>query len=213
MPLLAAVLVVGARQQQPGELAVRAGARLERDVRQAGDLGQRALEAPHQLERALRVLGVLQRVQPRVAGQRRDPLVQLRVVLHRARAERVEAGVEVEVLLRERVVVAHDLGLGDLGQLGRLACGSRRAGSRSATPAPRARRARGGANARRPSLRALVDRHRVVARSAVMLASTRRAASTPASASICCARAALGDRDQQAVLVLGVVVRRAGSRG
>ena len=73
--VLAAVLVVGARQQQAGQLAVRAGARLERDVRQARDLGQRALEVPHELERALRPLGVLQRVQPRVAGQRRDPLV------------------------------------------------------------------------------------------------------------------------------------------
>ena len=65
--VLAAVLVVGARQQHAGELAVRAGARLQRDVRQAGDLGQRALEVPHQLERALRALRVLQRVQPRVA--------------------------------------------------------------------------------------------------------------------------------------------------
>ncbi len=54
--LLAAVLVVGAREQQAGQLAVRAGARLQRHVRQPGDLGERALEAPHQLERALRVL-------------------------------------------------------------------------------------------------------------------------------------------------------------
>jgi hypothetical protein len=45
--------------------------------------------------------------------------VQLGVVLHRARAQRVEAGVEVEVLLRQAVEVAHDLRLGDLGQLGR----------------------------------------------------------------------------------------------
>jgi hypothetical protein len=45
-------------------------------VRQARDLRQRALQVPHQLERALRALGVLQRVQPRVAGQRRDALVQ-----------------------------------------------------------------------------------------------------------------------------------------
>ena len=43
-----------------------------------------------------------------------------RVVLHRARAERVEAGVEVEVAARDAVVVADDLGLGDLGQPRRL---------------------------------------------------------------------------------------------
>ena len=67
MRVLAAVLVVGARQQHAGELAVRAGARLQRDVRQPGDLGQRLLEVPHQLQRALGALRVLQRVQPRVA--------------------------------------------------------------------------------------------------------------------------------------------------
>ena len=88
---------------------------------------ERVLEAPHQLERALGVLGVLERVQAGVARQRRQPLVQLRVVLHRARAERVEALVEVEVLRRERRVVAHDLGLGHLRQLGgALAPGVRR---------------------------------------------------------------------------------------
>ena len=59
-------------------------------------------------------------MQPGVAGQRRDPLVEPRVVLHRAGAERVEARVEVEVAPREPVVVADDLRLGDLGQLGRL---------------------------------------------------------------------------------------------
>ena len=125
--LLAAVLVVGARQQEAGELPVRAGARLERDVRQAGDLGERALEAPHQLERPLRLAGILQRVQAGVARQRRHALVQLGVVLHRAGAERVEALVEMEVLRGERRVVAHELGLGDLGQLRRpLAAGTLR---------------------------------------------------------------------------------------
>ena len=117
-PLLAAVLVVGAREQQAGQLAVRARARLERDVRQARHLGERLLEVPHQLERALGVLGVLKRMQPRVAGQRRHPLVQLRVVLHRAGAERIEALVQVEVLRRERRVVPDQLRLRDLGQLG-----------------------------------------------------------------------------------------------
>ena len=148
--VLAAVLVERAREQQAGQFAVRAGAGLKRHVRQPADLGQRALQVPHQLERALGVLVVLQRVQAREAGQRRHALVQLGVVLHRARAQRVEARVEVEVLLREVVVVAHDLGLGDLGQLGRLARGwpTRAAAPRSAS---RARPVAGGMNARRPS--------------------------------------------------------------
>ena len=117
-PLLVAVLVVRAGEEEPGELAVGAGRRLERHVRQAGQLRERALEVPHQLERALRALRVLGRMQPRVARQRRDLLVQARVVLHRAGAERVGAGVEVEVAARDPVVVADDLGLGDLGQRG-----------------------------------------------------------------------------------------------
>ncbi len=98
-PVVAAVLVVGAGQQHARELTVRAGRGLEADVRQPGDLAERLLEPPHHLERALGAVGVLERVQPRVAGQRRGALVQARVVLHRARAERVEAGVEVEVAL------------------------------------------------------------------------------------------------------------------
>ncbi len=115
--LLAAVVVIGAGEQEPGELAVRARGGLQRDVRQAGDLRQRPLQAPHQLERPLGALGVLRGVQARVARQRRNALVDARVVLHRARAERVGPGVEVEVAARDPVVVAHDLGLGDLGEL------------------------------------------------------------------------------------------------
>ena len=128
---LAAVLVVGAGQQHARELAVGARRRLQRDVRQAGDLRQRSLQAPHQLERPLRARRVLQRVQPGVTGQRRDALVQAWVVLHRAGAERVEAGVEVEVALGDAHVVAHDLGLGDLGQPRRRAPAQRAGISRS----------------------------------------------------------------------------------
>ncbi len=118
--VLAAGLVVGAREQHAGQLALGAGRGVQRDVRQAGDLCERALELPHQLQRALRAGRRLQRVQAGVARERGDALVQLRVVLHRARAERIEPLVEVEVLGRERRVVADDLGLGDLRELGRL---------------------------------------------------------------------------------------------
>ena len=70
--VLAFGLVVGAGQQHARELPVRAGGGLQRDVRQAGDLRERRLQVPHQLQRALRARGVLQRVQPRVArGARR----------------------------------------------------------------------------------------------------------------------------------------------
>ena len=140
MRVLAAVLVVGAGEQHAGELAVRAGATAA--ARRAAGRRSRAsalLELVHQLQRALGALGVLQRVQARVAGQRGDALVQLRVVLHRARAERVEAGVEVEVALGEPVVVADDLRLGDLRQLRRLGAAE---AARAAASCARARRAR-----------------------------------------------------------------------
>ena len=52
------------------------------------------------------------------AGQPGRPLVELRVPLHRARAERVEAGVDRVVELAQVDVVADDLGLVELGQRG-----------------------------------------------------------------------------------------------
>ena len=54
-----------------------------------------------------------------IAGERRDRLGDLRVVLHRARPERVGAGVDPVVLLRQPRVVAHEVDLGDLRQPGR----------------------------------------------------------------------------------------------
>ncbi len=144
---LAAILVVGARQEHARELAVGSRRGLQAHVREARDLGERPLQVPHQLERALRALGVLQRVQPRMAGERRRALVQARVVLHRARAERVEARVEIEVALGQAHVVAHDLRLGDLGQRG----GSlRRSRSGSASGPAAGTSSSGQTNARRP---------------------------------------------------------------
>ena len=157
-PLFAPLGVEGAGEQQAGELAVRAGRGLQADVRQAADLRQRLLQQPHQLQRALSALGILCGVQARVTRQRRDPLVEPRVVLHRAGAERVETAVEVEVATREPVEVADDLRLGDLRQprrllaqqLGRDQLGERRLGHFGG-------RQHGGAP---PRLRPLVDRPR-----------------------------------------------------
>ena len=57
---------------RPGQLALRAGRRLERDRREPGDLGQDLLQPPHQLERALGALLLLVRVQVAEAGQQRE---------------------------------------------------------------------------------------------------------------------------------------------
>ncbi len=93
----AAVLVVGAHQQQAGELAVGAGRGLQRGAGQAGDLGQPAAERVHELERALDQLLGLVGVQPAQARQRGDALVDLGVVLHGARAQRIGARLDAVV--------------------------------------------------------------------------------------------------------------------
>ena len=113
---IASLAVIGADHQDPGQLPLRAGGRLQRDRAHAGDLGQGGLELPEQLERALRHLVGRQRMERREAGQPGRPLVELGVELHRAGAQRVEASVDREVQLREVDVVAHDLGFVELGQ-------------------------------------------------------------------------------------------------
>ena len=65
--------------------------------------------SPHELERALRVLVVGVWMQVTEAGQPSEPLVHPRVVLHRARAERVEARVDAERPVGERGEVPDDL--------------------------------------------------------------------------------------------------------
>jgi hypothetical protein len=60
--LLAAVREVRAHEHEPGELALRARGGLQGHRREPGDLGQELLEAPHELERALRALVLLVRV-------------------------------------------------------------------------------------------------------------------------------------------------------
>ena len=144
-----------------------------------------------------------------MAGQRGHALVELGVVLHRAGAERVEAGVEVEVALRQPVVVADDLGLGDLGELRRL--GSAQLGRQQLVQRPLGHVE--GRRHERPTSRlgALVDREPIVggadhartslpARSAAM--ADPSAVDQPVDVG---PGPLLGDRHQQAVAELRVV--------
>ena len=117
---LAALGEVRAHQHQAGQLALRAGGRLERDGVEAGDLGEHLLQLPAEPQRALGAFLLLVRVEVAEPRQRREPLVDPRVVLHRAGAERVEAGVDPEVPRRELGEVAHQVRLGELGQARRL---------------------------------------------------------------------------------------------
>jgi hypothetical protein len=87
---LGAVAVVGADHQRAGQLAVRAGRRLERNGRQSADLAQPFLQEVHQRQAALDGLRILQRVGEGEPRKARGVLVDFRVVFHRARAQRVE---------------------------------------------------------------------------------------------------------------------------
>src|SRR5205814_7083507 len=62
----------------------------------------------------------LQRVQSAEPRHGRDVFGELRVVLHRARAEWIETEVDAVVTLRQACVVADEIPLGHLGQRRRL---------------------------------------------------------------------------------------------
>ena len=74
---VAAVAVVGADDQDAGELAVRAGGRLQADAGEAADLLQPFLQLVHQLQGALRRLGSCSGCDEGEAGQPRGVLVDL----------------------------------------------------------------------------------------------------------------------------------------
>ena len=101
------------------QLAVGAGLGAQGDRRHAGHLDQPVRQLGDQLERAGHGRLRLQRVDVGEAGQPRHLLVEARVVLHGARAERIDAGVDGVVLLAEAHVVAHRLRLGEAGQIDR----------------------------------------------------------------------------------------------
>src|SRR5262249_35809752 len=162
---LAPICEVGTEEHQAGQLALAAGRGLERDGRQAGDFGKDRLEPPHELQRALRPFLLLKRVEVAEPSEERKPLVDARVVLHRARTERVEASVDPEVASRQLGEVADELGLGHLREPWRPGARqpSRNLGGRKIV----LRKARGAAT----RLRTLVDQLRHDPTSAITSAS------------------------------------------
>ena len=94
---LAPAAVVGLDHAQTRPLAMRAGGRLQAHAIHRGEHQQRPLQLPHQAQRALgarrRMVGV-KVSEVLETGQR---LVDRRVVLHGAGAQRIETLVQVEV--------------------------------------------------------------------------------------------------------------------
>ena len=106
--------------EDAGELAVCAGDRLQRDPRHSEDRFERLFEIPEQLEIALHLMIGLQRMRKSKARRPRELLVQPRIVFHGARSERIQAGVDRDIQLRQAREVPDDVDFGDFDFIGDL---------------------------------------------------------------------------------------------
>ena len=109
---------IGADEQDAGELAVGSGGGLEGDGVHAGDFDELIGERLHDAQRALRDLLGLIGMGSGDAFEAGDDLVDARVVLHGAGAERVHAEIDGVIPGGEAGEVADDLDLADLGERG-----------------------------------------------------------------------------------------------
>ena len=103
-------------REDAAQLAMRAGLGAHRHGLHAGERDQPVGELVDHLKRALHRVYGRERVDVGEARQARHPLVEARIVLHRARAEREQAQVDRIVLTAEARIVAHRLRLGQAGQ-------------------------------------------------------------------------------------------------
>ena len=149
---VAARFEAGADHHEAGHLAVRAGGRLQTDAGQTRDLGQRVFKLLDHFQSALRQLVGLTGAS-REAVDARHALVEPRVVLHRARAERVHPEIDRVVPRREPREVADDVDLADFGQPARSSSRSS-FGSIRARSAPLRRRAPAACSPRAPAANA-----------------------------------------------------------
>src|SRR5450759_1951947 len=110
---------MGLDDQQTRELTVRSRRGLQRERIHAGELAKQILELKHQLECALHRRLRLIRVNVLPTRVIDGYFVDLRVVLHRAGTEGIEAAVDAVIELREVREVANNVRLRQLGQLRR----------------------------------------------------------------------------------------------
>src|ERR1043165_42985 len=90
-------------------LAVRARRWLQRNAGKAGDLRQTLLQLVNHLQRALNIGFISERMKICKPRNARNALVETRVVLHRARAERIHADIDRVVPRRHANEVAHNI--------------------------------------------------------------------------------------------------------
>ena len=129
---IAARAVIRANHRDAGELALRAGHRRQRHALHAGHFLQHLLQLEHAGEEALAGRRRRERMAAEKLRQHRELITRARVVLHRARAERIEVRVDGEVQLRQPREMTHRLQLRHFRQ-------RRRALARGTSPARRRR--------------------------------------------------------------------------
>ncbi len=108
--------VIGPEEERAHQLALRAGRGLQGDRVHPGDLLEHLAQLPHQPEGALHRRSRLKGVKVAKPRQARRQLVHLGIVLHRARAQRVERFVHVVVLQRDCREMPDYVVLGNLRQ-------------------------------------------------------------------------------------------------
>src|SRR3989454_2401113 len=106
--------MVRAGEEESRELPLRPRRGLQSDGIHSADLREDPLELVEDLQDSLDRRGVLVRVDPRHLREAGELLRELRIELHRARAERVETGVDPEVHLTQSRVMADDVVLRNL---------------------------------------------------------------------------------------------------
>src|SRR6266849_7705402 len=112
----AVVLQPRTRDEQSRKLALRARRRMEGYSVHPGNLGERRLHPGHQFERTLCEMRRSTRMERRETGHRRHLVVEHWVVLHGARAERVELQRLPEVELRQSEKMTQRLRLAQFGK-------------------------------------------------------------------------------------------------
>ncbi len=113
---LAVGLVVGPHQQEARELAGRSGRGLQGGRRHPGDRAEHLFELDQHLEPSLGARSRGAGMDMGEARQGRAGVGGLRVVLHRARAERVGAEIDGVLAMGETGEVSHEVALGDFWQ-------------------------------------------------------------------------------------------------
>ena len=106
----------GLDRHHAAHFAMGAGLGRQRHGRHVGEREQPVGQFLHQRQRALHGRDRLQRMDVGKARQPRHFLVEARIVLHRAGAERIGPSVDGVIFLRQAHIMAHRLGFGQAGQ-------------------------------------------------------------------------------------------------